>query len=437
MLNFQFLRYILTEKKLYAILIKTKPKEMSKMNYRESIDYIHSIPKFIRPLGNAQLSHLLYLLGEPQNKLKFIHVAGTNGKGSVCAVTAEILKSAGYKTGLFTSPFIEVFNERIRINGENIPDDALAEYISHVKNVMTENDISVSEFAFITAAAFLYFFDEGCDFVVLETGMGGRLDATNVIPCPLVSVITSISLDHTQYLGNTTEEITLEKCGIIKSNGTVVSYPNENVIHIIRNECKKNNAALMEVQHAIIFENGFEYRGRKYPLALKGNYQPQNAAAALEVIFALRRMNIDIPDAAVNDGLKNVHWNARFEFIRDNLIIDGGHNPDGIRTLKRSLLSLGKPVIIVIAMMDDKACGECMNEIAEIADTLITTELPMPRCKKADILLNYSKKNGVAITDCKKAVEYALALAKNDSVVCVCGSLYLAGEVRKAFKQTF
>lgn len=406
------------------------------MNCNESINYIHSIPKFVRPLGNAQLSQLLCLLGNPQDKLKFIHVAGTNGKGSVCAITAEILKSAGYKTGLFTSPFIEVFNERIRINGENIPDDDLAKYISHVKNVMTESNISVSEFAFITAVAFLYFYDKGCDFVVLETGMGGRLDATNVIPCPMVSVITSISIDHTQYLGNTIEEITLEKCGIIKPNGTVVSYPNENVIYIIRNECKKNNAALTEVQHSETLKNGFEYKGKKYPLALNGDYQPQNAAAALEVIFALRRMNIEIPDTAVSKGLNNVHWDARFEFIRSNLIIDGGHNPDGIRALKRSLISLDKPVIIVIAMMEDKACGECINEISEIADTLITTELSMPRCEKADILLSRSKKDGIAITDCNRAVKYALDIAKNNSVVCVCGSLYLAGEIRKSFKQT-
>ncbi|MEE0410341.1 MAG: Mur ligase family protein, partial [Clostridia bacterium] len=169
------------------------------MNYTEAIDYVHAIPKFVRPLGNEKLSGLLDLLGNPQNKLKFVHVAGTNGKGSVCTMTAEILKRAGYKTGLFTSPFIVVFNERIRINGEMIDNDTLAEYITKVSEIMQKNDVQVSEFAFITAVAMKYFADCDCDIVVLETGMGGRLDATNIIPTPECAVLTSISLDHTQY----------------------------------------------------------------------------------------------------------------------------------------------------------------------------------------------------------------------------------------------
>ena len=180
------------------------------MNYIESIDYVHAIPKFVRPLGNEKLGGLLDLLDLPQSKLKFIHVAGTNGKGSVCRMTAEILKNAGYKTGLFTSPFIEVFNERIQVNNVNISDDDLARYITNVADTMKANDISVSEFAFITAVALKYFADLQCDIVVLETGMGGRLDATNIIPAPVCAALTSISLAHTQYLGDTIEEIALE-----------------------------------------------------------------------------------------------------------------------------------------------------------------------------------------------------------------------------------
>ncbi|MBQ3462985.1 MAG: bifunctional folylpolyglutamate synthase/dihydrofolate synthase, partial [Clostridia bacterium] len=178
------------------------------MNYEETINYIHSIPKFRRPLGNENLARLLGLLGNPQKKLRFVHIAGTNGKGSAAAMTAEILKRAGYKTGLFTSPFIEVFNERICVCGKNIPDNLLIEYTERVKNIMETSGALVSEFAFVTAVAFLYFYEQKCDFVVLEVGMGGSLDATNVIDNSVVSVIMKIALDHTQYLGDTIEEIT-------------------------------------------------------------------------------------------------------------------------------------------------------------------------------------------------------------------------------------
>ena len=399
------------------------------MNCYQAIEYIHSIPKFVRPLGNAQLGELLELFGNPQDKLKFIHIAGTNGKGSTASICASILKAAGYKTGLFTSPFIEVFNERIRINGENIPDSELAEYVYKVKTAMESNSISISEFAFITAVSLLYFYDKQCDIVVLETGMGGRLDATNIIPCPLVSVLTSISLDHMQYLGNTVEEITAEKCGIIKQNGIVVTYPNDGVMNIIEGFAKKNNARLIKTGKSVSSENGFIYKGIKYPLSLKGEYQPQNAAVALEAICALA--GFDISDEAINEGLKAAQWMARFEFIKDNLLIDGGHNIDGIKALKKSLLKLEKPVILVMAMMEDKSCTECVNEIISVADYFIATELDMPRCLKAEKLFELSNSNGEVITNCTEAVQKALALAGDDKLVCICGSLYLAGEIRK------
>ena len=185
------------------------------MNYVQALDYIHSIPRFVRPLGNANLKKLLFHLGNPHLEQRYIHLAGTNGKGSTAAMISSVLKEQGYKTGLFTSPYIEVFNERIQINGENIPDDDLVKYIDRVKTVMEQNDAQVSEFAFICAVSFLYFKDMNCDFVVLETGLGGKLDATNVIEESVVSVLCSISLDHMQFLGNTVEEIALEKCGII------------------------------------------------------------------------------------------------------------------------------------------------------------------------------------------------------------------------------
>ena len=245
------------------------------MDYNEAIEFIHAIPRFVRPLGNEKLSRLLDALGEPQKRLKFVHVAGTNGKGSVCAMLAEILQQAGYKTGLFTSPYIEVFNERIRIDGELIPNDTLAEYVTDAAAKMGED--TVSEFAFITAVAMKYFADSECDIVVLETGMGGRLDATNIIDAPEAAVITRIGMDHMQYLGNTVEEIAREKCGIIKSGCEVVTAPNEKVIDIIKEAAAAAGASLTVCAKAIHRKGRFGYKTWSYHIALDGAIRRRTA----------------------------------------------------------------------------------------------------------------------------------------------------------------
>ncbi len=405
------------------------------MNYNEALRYIHQIPKFRRPLGNENLSKLLKAMGNPQDGLKFIHVAGTNGKGSTSAMIAEILKQSGYKTGLFTSPFIEVFNERMRIDGINISNSDLSVYTERVKNAMEQNNAPVSEFAFVTAAAFLYFYEKHCDFVVLEVGMGGKLDATNVISESLVSVICKIGFDHTQYLGNTLEEIALEKCGIIRRGGTVVSYPNGSLNSLIKDYAEKIDAELIFAENAEGEENGYIYKGKKYPLSLKGAYQPQNAAVALEVINVLRKKGVNITDNDVLEGLKTVRWAARFEFVADNVIIDGGHNIDGIKALKKSLLDLNREIVLVTAMMADKDFEACIREIAPIAKTVVATEVDMPRCLDADIIgdiVRGMNKDVIVNTDIDAALKIAVNAAKG-GVVCVCGSLFLAGEARKKF----
>lgn len=405
------------------------------MNYNEALSYIHQIPKFRRPLGNENLSKLLKAMGNPQDGLKFIHVAGTNGKGSTSAMIAEILKQSGYKTGLFTSPFIEVFNERMRIDGINISNSDLSVYTERVKNAMEQNNAPVSEFAFVTAAAFLYFYEKQCDFVVLEVGMGGKLDATNVISESLVSVICKIGFDHTQYLGNTLEEIALEKCGIIRRGGTVVSYTNGSLNSLIKDYAEKIDAELIFAENAEGEKNGFIYKGKKYPLSLKGAYQPQNAAVALEVIDVLRKKGVNITDNDVLEGLKTVRWEARFEFVADNVIIDGGHNIDGIKALKKSLLDLNREIVLVTAMMADKDFEACIREIAPIAKTVVATEVDMPRCLDADIIgdiVSGMNKDVIVNTDIDAALKIAVNAAKG-GVVCVCGSLFLAGEARKKF----
>lgn len=406
------------------------------MNYSDSINYIHSIPKFIRPLGNENLGKLLSAMGNPQEKIKFIHVAGTNGKGSTCAMTAEILKRAGYKTGLFTSPFIEVFNERIRINGEIIPDDDLARYVTDISELMEKEKAQISEFAFITAVAFKYFFDMQCDIVVLETGMGGKLDATNIIPVPEVAAITSISLDHQQYLGETLAEIASEKAGIIKECGTVVSAPNDAVINILKERAENMDARIIVCEKAGELWGNMVYKTRGYELGLKGVYQLENASVVLEIIDTLRKKGYKISAQAVVDGLKYTKWKARYEFVAPNIVIDGGHNIDGIRMLKKSLLAENRDIILVMAMMKDKSCDLCVHTIAPVAKKVIATQIDMPRCLECEALKKICDNTGVeciAVPDVEKAIDIALDDAEN-ALICICGSLYLAGEAERILK---
>lgn len=398
------------------------------MDYLNALDYVHRIPKFVRPLGNEKLGGLLRLLGNPQEKLKYIHVAGTNGKGSVCAMTAEILKRAGYKTGLFTSPFIEVFNERIRIDGEMIADDTLAKYVTYVADVMEKNDMQVSEFAFITAVAFCCFCDEACDIVVLETGMGGRLDATNIITTPVCCALTSISLDHTAYLGDTLEEIAKEKCGIIKKGVPVVTAQNNKVIDIIACEAKKMEAPLTI---------GEVKKSWQYPVALKGEYQKENMAVVIEIINALTNSGFNIEERHIREGFMNVKWQARYEFITPDIIIDGGHNPDGVRMLKKSLVKEKRDITLVMAMCEDKSYKECIEDIVPVAKNVIATEFKMDRALRAEDIKYVCDSEGVNCEiekDVKRALEKAITTG---NLVCVCGSLYLAGEARKIIKQYF
>lgn len=398
------------------------------MTYTEALEYIHSIPKFVRPLGNADLSELLKKLGDPHKGRKYIHIAGTNGKGSVASMTASVLAAAGYKTGLFTSPFIECFNERIRINGGNIPDDRLAEYTELVKRTMEENGLHISEFAFICAVAFLYYAEEKCDYIVLETGMGGKLDATNIIEKPLVCVLTSIGLDHMQYLGDTVGEIAAEKCGIIKEGATVVSEPNPETRDIIIATARKYGTEAVFAENAAKTENGFVYKGVEYELPLKGEYQKDNGAAVVEVINALRRSGADISDEALAEGLKNVSLHVRFEFVRDNVVIDGGHNIDGMRALRKSLE--GMKYAVAIAMMSDKAIDECVKIICADAEFVTATQIPMPRCASAKDLIENAD-NVFYETDYRKALEAAIKRLPPDMVLCVCGSLYFAAAAKE------
>ena len=388
------------------------------MTYDDAVKYYTASPKFLQVLGNDGLVKLLDFLQNPQDKLDFIHIAGTNGKGSVSLMIAETLSLAGQKIGLFTSPFINRFNERIKINGKDISDKDLIRLTEKLQAAISQLDIELSSFAKITALSFMYFCEQKCDLVVLETGLGGRLDATNVIKKPKISVITKIALDHTEYLGETIAEITAEKCGIIKPNCPVLTFKRQNpeALAVIADFAEKCGSKLLFSKEKCEFE-----------LGLKGDFQKENAVLAEACLRFL-----GIPENTIKEGFKKSRWPARFEFLRDNLLIDGAHNPDGISALLASLKALSRPVHFVVAMMQDKNLEKSARLIDDFSGKVTVTQIDTARCIKAEEFKKYFK-NADLQPDAKKAVRYALDNAENDELVCVLGSLYLAGEIRKEF----
>lgn len=409
------------------------------MNYSKSLEYIHNTPKFARVLGNDLLRSLLEKLGNPQRKLKFIHIAGTNGKGSAAIMLSEILMRSGYRTGLFTSPYIERFNERIKVDGEVINDDALASITTHIRETIEKYNTPVSEFALDTAIAFEYFKSKNCDIVVLETGLGGRLDATNVIETSLVSVIMSIGLDHTQYLGNSLTEIAIEKCGIIKENGHTVVYPcqDKGVLDVIRDSCaEKNNVFSLASAPETKKGNAFLYDGKEYALGLCGDFQKYNAATVLEVVKVLRKSGYSLPDSAVYDGLAKAFNPARLERLENGLILDGAHNPPAVSALCDYFRNSEKAVNICIAMMEDKDVSSCISTLSGVAKSVIVTQIDMPRCMSAKQLCEEFKSHGkTAIIEENPvaAAQLLLEISGKDNLACACGSLYFVGELRRAF----
>ena len=297
--------------------------------------------------GLSRVRELLHRIGDPQDTLQFVHIAGTNGKGSTAAMLAAVLQAAGYTTGLFTSPFLEQFAERMQVNGQPIPDAELAAACETLQPCIAAMDDQPTEFELVTAAAMLWFQRRGCDIVVLEVGLGGRLDATNVIGAPACAVITNIGLDHTEILGDTLAQIAREKAGILKPGTRAVSYPQvPEVRAVLRGTCARLGIPLTEADADAIEPlrdsvdgQTFSYRGAVYDLPLLGRHQLRNAAVALETVAALRARGWRIPDAAVHAGLAQVRWPARFEVLRRApwFVLDGGHNPQCAQTVADNL----------------------------------------------------------------------------------------------------
>ena len=422
------------------------------MNYAEAIEYIHSVNWMFCKPGLERVSELCHKLGDPQDSLKFIHVAGTNGKGSFCAMTDSILRKAGYKVGLFTSPYIVEFNERMRINGENISDGELCELVEEIKPIADEMIDKPTEFELITAIAFLYFARNNCDVVVLECGLGGRLDATNIIKTPILSVITGIALDHTSILGDTTEKIAAEKAGIIKKNVPVLWCGGDpDACCVISEKAREIGAPLkavdrtsLKIKKMTLDGTSFDYGTRKdIMLSLLGSYQPENAVNVLNAIDALCDLGFKIDDSCVYAGLRSVKWPARFEIINcDPLVIaDGGHNPEGIDGAVKSVNGYfgSEKVGIITGVMADKDFRYMADRIASVAEKVFCLTPDNPRALKADEYARVFESLGVkaeAFDSVEATVKNALRWAKeNNKSIISLGSLYMYGEVLEAVKK--
>lgn len=418
------------------------------MNYDQALEYIYSLQTLGKKAGLSGIKKLMSLLGNPQKNLSFVHIAGTNGKGSTTAMTSCVLSHAGYKTGMFISPFIVDFRERIQIDGQMISEETFASIVKEVKNkvdIMADKDECPSFFEVVTAVAFCYFNTENCDIVCLEVGLGGRFDATNIIDRSLVSVITSISLDHTELLGDTIEKIAYEKCGILKYGGVCVSYPfqKEQVLNVIREQSLINNNRLVvaDIDSIICKHIGYPsiiiYKEKEILLPLTGEHQVANTATVLSIIEELQNQGIDISLDAIKKGIEAVRFPARLELIsrEPDIIIDGAHNISGIDSLIKFIeKNPNVPKILLFGVLKDKEYKEIIKAVAPKVDALVATTPSVPRAMPSKKVYEIAREycdNVLYEDDFDKAIDKCIELAGASGVVFVCGSLYLASDIRR------
>ena len=419
------------------------------MNCNDAIEYIHSLEKFgIRP-GMERIRALCDALGNPQDKLKVIHVAGTNGKGSTSTMISNILRKSGYNVGLFISPYVSDFRERIQFNGNMIEKKELTECVETVKEIIDElsqNGIQPTEFEALTATAFLYYERKNCDFVVLEVGLGGRLDSTNIINAPYVSVLTSISYDHTAILGETIEEIAAEKCGIIKFGAETVVYPfqNDKAMQVIKNTCeaKCNSLRIPDIDLLSVGDEKLDgtdvtYDGISYNLPLAGKHMIYNSITAIEAVRSLGRFNINISDEAIKNGIESSVMPARMELIKKKpvIILDGGHNEGCANALSDYIRKhiADKRIVMVSSMMADKDYESYLRTVLPFADTFIATKADVPRALSSEELMKTASAyccKCFDISEPEKAIKAAINITQPDDSLIICGSFYLAGEIR-------
>ncbi len=408
---------------------------------KEALEYIHSLLRFGSKPGLERILKVLEILGNPQDKLNIVHVAGTNGKGSTSTYISSVLCESGLNVGLYTSPYITCFNERIRFCSENISGEDLALYTEIVKAASKDvlGDDPLTEFEFITALAFKFYADKKADAVVLEVGLGGRLDATNVVKAPKVSVITKIDLDHTGVLGDTIEQIAFEKCGIIK-NGCPVVCANENadsVIEVIKTTANERNCEFVlapkpdKINSLTVTGGEFELQGETFAVSLSGAHQITNAITA---ITAIKKAYPEIPEDIIKKGLLKATIPARCEVISKNplVILDGSHNPNGTGALYKHLQSNDiKNAVAIVGFMADKDVCDAVKLLSPLINTMITVEVTSnKRSMTAEGLKEVCGRyceNVIAVPNYESAISLAI---EQKRPIIVFGSLYLAGDIR-------
>ena len=420
------------------------------MNAEQAIAYIHSVcwKGSIPGLGRTQ--ELLKKMGNPEKKLKFVHIAGTNGKGSTAAMTASILSKAGYRTGLYTSPYIYRFHERIQVDGVEISDEDLTEITEYVKPLADSMAQSPTEFELVCCIAFEYFYRKECDIVVLEVGMGGAWDATNVIEVPEVAVITNIGLDHTEYLGDTVEKIAETKSGIFKPHGHAVVYRSTpSVEAVYERVCAERDVSLRKADFEGLVLKAHTLEGQVFDcgsrknlvLPLLGDHQLHNASVVLSIADTLIGEGWKISEQNIYDGIRDVRWPGRFDIVcrKPLFIIDGGHNPQCIEALVKNIRDYlaGKKVIALTGVLADKDYADMYKPVMPLVDRFVCITPPNPRKLEAEQLARYLRQAGAqaqASESILGGVKKAMDLAGEDGVVLCFGSLYSIGGIRDALK---
>lgn len=423
------------------------------MDYIQARDYLNKLSAKGSVLGLERMRALLELLGNPQDTLKFIHISGTNGKGSVLAYLSTILTGAGYKTGRYISPTLFSYRERIQIDEKEIERESLAIHVTAIagaiEKMQAKGEVTPTLFEVETAMAFLYFKEKQCDIVVLETGLGGAQDATNVISTTILEIITSISMDHTAILGDTLEKIAAQKAGIIKPDTIVVSAVQQPAAErVITETCRKKNCICHMVDRSCISEIRYGYERQSFSyctwnnvvISLAGSYQIQNAALALEAVEALKKAGFSLSDRQIYEGLLNTRWKGRFTVIQKNpiVVLDGAHNPAAAEELRRSLelYFKGKKLYYIFGMFQDKDYQKVIELTAPLAEHITTVETrdnprAIPAKELAEIVATVNPSVESADT-IQQAVSKTMALAEDEDAVIIFGSLSFLGEAEKS-----
>jgi dihydrofolate synthase / folylpolyglutamate synthase len=424
--------------------------------YQASLDYLVGLTTFGMNFGLGRIQELLKRLGNPEKSLRVVHVGGTNGKGSTTVMIARILREAGYKVGVFTSPHLHDYRERMTINGQMIPKEKVIQMISnvrpHLEEMVSKGVEHPTEFEVSTAMAFLYFAQENVDYALIEVGLGGAIDSTNVVS-PLISVITNVAMDHMDYLGSDVVSIAKVKAGIIKPNSYVVTAAQDpEVIQVLRDTAKANNVPITLVGEDVHWESiwsgeleqefdlvGLHSTYYKLRLHLIGLHQLRNAATAVTVCELLQnKYDVTIPREAIYAGLRNVEWPGRLEMIslKPKVLLDGAHNVDGAQALAAALPLYSRDhLILCLGMLADKEREKVVNMLVPMADEIIITKPNSPRAgdwKALGTLAEQYGKPVQCIENPKEAVIYALGRVGEKDMLCVTGSIYMLADARQA-----